>query len=178
MSDLVPIDPPASTPTAARAYAVPHQGRIIGQVVLTIATRPRGATAVRQWWATATVPEARALPRPFTTAEHAAAALRFQHDHPPNAPRTPPRFDTTAESIRAARTAGGTTAALWLAASLVVHHITEIEANRTANPPALWRELARITGWLRLAMSAEPNASSPPGVVDYRHSRNELDGLD
>lgn len=39
---LQPIDPPATHRNAARAFAVNHDGRSIGQVVLVLAQRPEG----------------------------------------------------------------------------------------------------------------------------------------
>jgi hypothetical protein len=170
-ADLVPIAPPGEHPHAVRAYAVPHKGQIIGTVALVRVQRPKGTGIRRDWWAAAILPTPRRLPRPFDTCANAAAALRFQYDRLTTPPPPPPP-DPTLEAILTARDSAGTSAALWLAASITVHHITELDANRQVNPPALWRELHRITAWLEAATAG---AAPPPGnasrVVHYRRSR-------
>lgn len=45
-------------------------------------------------------------------------------------------------AVRAAYDNAGPTAAVWLAASLTIHHLSELDANRQANPPSLWRVLS------------------------------------
>ena len=160
-ADLVPVEVPLEHPRAVRAYAVPHKGQIIGTVALVRVQRPRGRGLRRDWWAAATLPTPRQLPRPFDSCANAAQALRFQYDRLTTPPPPPPP-DPTLEAILAARDSAGTSAALWLAASITVHHITELDANRQANPPALWRELHRITAWLEAATAG---AAPPAGQI-------------
>jgi len=40
------------------------------------------------------------------------------------------------------------TAAVWVAASLTIHHLAELDANRKAKPASLWRELRPVVAWL------------------------------
>lgn len=166
---LVPIEPPASRPNAARAYAVSHNGQVIGAVFLVHAARPHGNSSRRDWWAVRTLPERYEHPRPFDTASNAAQAIRYQYDLATRTPRPDP-IDVTLQSVQDARSENGTAAALWLAASIIRHHITELEANRTANPPALWRELRRISAWLEAATHGGPNASEQDRAVPYRRT--------
>jgi hypothetical protein len=75
--------------------------------------------------------------------------------------------DATLHVIAAALASAGPTAAVWLAASLTVHHIAELEANRRSDPPAIWRELRRIGDWLKAATDPNPYGNSVI-AVDYR----------
>jgi hypothetical protein len=54
-------------------------------------------------------------------------------------------YDNDLTAVR--RALAGPTAAVWLAASLTIHHLAELDAHQQANPPSLWRELRRIVAW-------------------------------
>lgn len=165
---LRPIEPPADRPGACRAFAVIQDGHDLGRVVLVLAKRPHGATLRRLWWAIPPVEDPRPFPRPFDTRGAAVHALRYRHAtlHRP-APADP--LDTTLGTVRAAYDHAGPTAAVWLAASLTVHHLRELEANRQANPPALWRELRRVVTWLQAATGDESDRLSD-SFVHYRRT--------
>lgn len=165
---LLPIDPPAERRGACRAFAVIEDGQRIGVVALVLAQRPTGATLRRYWWATPPADDDRPLARPFDTRGAAVQALRYRHAtlHRP-APLEP--SDPTLGTVRAAYDHAGPTAAVWLAASLVIHHLGELDSNRTANPPSLWRELRRVVAWLHAATGHEPDSLSDGGVT-YRRT--------
>jgi hypothetical protein len=133
-----------------RAFAVINDGRAIGTVALVLAQRPHGGTLRRYWWATPPSEDPRPLPRPFDTRAAAVAALRYRHATL-HQPASADPIDTTLRTICTAYANAGPTAAVWLAASLTIHHLAELDANRHANPPALWRELRRIIAWLQAA---------------------------
>jgi hypothetical protein len=157
---LQPIDPPAEHPDAARAYAVIQDGTSIGTIALVLSQRPSGATIRRDWWAL--LPPADTSPpfrRAWDTRSAAVQALRYRHALRTR-PTPPPTPDPTLATIRAARDAAGPAAAVWLAAALTAHHLAELEANRQANPPSLWRELHRIIAWLNAATGNEPDGIS------------------
>jgi hypothetical protein len=136
--------------TPAVAYAVIENGTRIGQVALVLAQRPHGGTLRRLWWAIPPDEDTRPLPRPFDTRSAAVTALRYRHATL-NRPQPPDPPDSTLSTVRAAYANAGPNAAVWLAASLTVHHLTELDANRQANPPSLWRELRRVVAWLQAA---------------------------
>lgn len=161
---LHPITPPAEHPTATRAYTVTENGQHLGIVALIISQRPHGATARRDWWALLPAEDRSApLLRPFDTRSGAIQVLRYRHALRTR-PTPPPAPDTTLATIRAAKDAAGAAAAVWLAAALTAHHLAELEANRQANPPALWRELHRVIGWLNAATGNEPGPMSSTDV--------------
>jgi hypothetical protein len=163
---LQPIDPPTELRGATRAFTVIADGQSIGQVVLVLAKRPHGGTLRRLWWARPPAGDPRPLPRPFDTRGAAVSALRYRHA---TLTRTHPLdpIDATLSTVRAAYDNAGATAAVWLAASLTVHHLRELDANRQANPPSLWREIHRVIGWLQAATGDEPGDTSAT-VVHYR----------
>jgi len=165
---LQPIEPPTDRAGAVRAYAVINDGKAIGHVALVLAQRPHGGTLRRYWWATAPAEDPRPLPRPFDTRAAAVSALRYRHAtlHRP-APLDP--IDTTLRTIASAYANAGPTAAVWLAASLTIHHLAELDAHRQTNPPNLWRELRRIIAWLQAATGGEPDGMSA-GFVHYRRT--------
>ena len=165
---LRPIDPPAQLRGATRAFDVITDGHVIGQVVLVLAQRPLGATLRRLWWAHAPVTDPRPLPRPFDTRGAAVTALRYRHATLNRADPLEP-VDATLSTVRAAYDNAGPTAAVWLAASLTVHHLRELDANRQSNPPSLWRELRRVVAWLQAATGDDP-ATSSVEVVHYRRT--------
>lgn len=160
------IEAPATHPTASRAYDVIQDGQPIGTVVLVLNRRPSGATLRRDWWAIAPATDTRPLPRPFDTRAAAVATIRYRHATLTR-PRLPDPIDATLATISAAYAHAGPNAAVWLAASVTIHHLIELDANRDTNPPALWRELRRIIGWLQAATGNEPDRSSA-GYVSYR----------
>lgn len=162
------IDPPPQHAAATRAFAVIEADQVLGQVVLTLSKRPHGVTLRRQWWAIAPADDPRPLPRPFDTRGAAVSALRYRHATRNPAHRLDP-IDATLHAVRAAYDNAGPTAAVWLAASLTIHHLTELDANRQANPPALWREVRRIVGWLQAATGDDP-ASISARFVHYRQT--------
>jgi hypothetical protein len=171
---LRPIEPPADRRGACRAFAVLHNdGQVIGQVALVLAQRPTGATLRRYWWATPPADDLRPMPRPFDTRAAAIQALRYRHAilHRPE-PLDP--IDATLGTVRAAYDNAGPTAAVWLAASLTIHHLAELDAHRQTNPPSLWRELRRVVAWLQAATGHEPDPSSDTAVT-YRRT-SELPG--
>ena len=95
--------------------------------------------------------------------------LRYRHatlHSPPQATR----LDSTLGTVRAAYHNAGPNAAVWLAASLTIHHLRELDANRHANPPSLWRELRRIAAWLQAAIGDEPDRLSDRAVTYRRTS--------
>ena len=94
------------------------------------------------------------------------SVLRYR-DATLNRPEPLPPVDATLLAVQAAYDSAGPNAAIWLAASLTVHHFTELEANRVANPPALWREVRRVVAWLQAAIGHEPDRLSA-GSVHYR----------
>ena len=165
---LQPIQAPASHPNATKAYAVMQDGQPIGTVVLVLNRRPSGATLRRDWWAIAPATDTRPIPRPFDTRAAAVATLRYRHATL-NRPRLPDPIDATLRTISAAYDHAGPNAAVWLAASLTVHHLVELDANRQTNPPSLWRELRRVVGWLQAATGQEPDGCSA-GFVSYRRT--------
>lgn len=171
---LRPIDPPADRRGAVRAFAVLTDGQVIGQVVLVLAQRPTGGTLRRYWWASAPVEDPRPLPRPFDTRAAAVAALRYRHATF-NRPAPADPLDTTLSTVRAAYAQAGPNAAVWLAASVTIHHLSELDANRQANPPALWRELRRVVAWLKAATGGDSDSGSDT-VVDYRRTLNGPSG--
>ncbi len=170
---LQPIDPPAHRPGAVRAFAVINDGNVIGQVVLVLNKRPHGGTLRRDWWAIPPAEDPRPIPRPFDTRGAAVSTLRYRHATL-NRPQPADPIDTTLSTVRAAYANAGPTAAVWLAASLTIHHLAELDANRQANPPSLWRELRRVVTWLQAATGNEPDSFSA-GFVHYRRSASRLE---
>src|SRR5437660_167092 len=122
---LRPIDPPGDRPGACRAFAVIHDGQPIGQVVLVLAQRPTGGTLRRLWWAIPPPEDPRPIPRPFDTRGAAVGTLRYRHATL-NAPTPAAPTDATLGTVRAAYDNAGPTAAVWLAASLTIHHLREL----------------------------------------------------
>jgi hypothetical protein len=165
---LLPIDPPTDRAGACRAFAVIENGQRIGVVVLVLAQRPTGGTLRRYWWATPPTDDPQPLPRPFDTRGAAVQALRYRHGtrHRPE-PLEP--VDATLGTVQAAYDNAGPTAAVWLAASLTIHHLVELDSNRTANPPSLWRELRRVVAWLQTATGHQPDRSCDAAVT-YRRT--------
>ena len=141
---------------------------VIGHVVLVLAQRPHGATVRRLWWAIRPAADPRPLPRPFDTRAAAVHAVRYRHATL-NQPRPMDPVDTTLTAVRAAYDNAGPTAAVWLAASLTIHHLSELDANRHANPPSLWRELRRVVAWLQAATGHTEHRLSN-SVVHYRRT--------
>lgn len=155
---LRPIPPPASHRHAVRAFAVINDGQRIGVVALVLTQRPHGATLRRDWWAIPPAGDTRPIPRPFDTRGAAVQTLRYRHATLTR-PEPAPVIDATLRSIRAAYDSAGPNAAVWLAASLTVHHLREIDtARREGNPPALWREIRRIVAWLQAATGDESDS--------------------
>ncbi len=154
--------------TPAAAYAVIQDGRRIGQVVLVLSKRPHGATLRRDWWAQPPTEDPRPFLRPFDTRTAAVTALRYRHATL-NKPAPADPIDTTLRTVQAAYDNAGPTAAVWLAASLTIHHLAELDANRQTNPPSLWRELRRVVAWLQAATGNDPNSFSA-GSVHYRRT--------
>jgi hypothetical protein len=146
-------------------------GHTIGQVVLVLAKRPHGGTPRRLWWATAPADDTRPLPRPFDTRAAAVSALRYRNATL-NRTRQLDPADTTLTAVLAAYDNAGPNAAVWLAASLTVHHLSELDANRQANPPSLWRELRRVVAWLQAATGNNPGDTLAADV----HYRRTLEG--
>jgi len=140
-------------------------------VVLVLTQRPSGSTLRRNWWAQAPANDPRPIPRPFITRRDAVSCLRYRHATL-NRPPAPAPIDATLQTIAAAHTNAGPTAAVWLAASLTLHHISELEARRSADPPAIWREVRRIADWLKAATDPNPFNSSA-SAVDYRRTYEE-----
>jgi hypothetical protein len=157
--------------TPACAYAVIENGQRIGHVALVLTKRPHGSTLRRDWWATPPAEDPRPLPRPFDTRSAAVSALRYRHATL-NAPAPAAPTDATLGTVRAAYDNAGPTAAVWLAASLTIHHLRELDAHRQANPPSLWRELRRVVAWLQAATGDDPDGLSV-GSVHYRRN-NEM----
>lgn len=150
MTVYTPSEPPTEHPDAVRTYTAHDPAGPIGAVALVLATRPTGSTPRRDWWALPPDDDPRPLPRPFTTRADAAAALRYRRATLHPAPK-PAQVDHTLEAIRVTRATAGAGPAAWLAAGLAAHHMHELAANRHANPPSLWREIARVTTWLDAA---------------------------
>ena len=163
---LIRIDTMALPHGATRAYTVVQDGQSIGQVVLMVAKRPHGATLRRLWWAHPPANDPRPIPRPFDTRGAAVSTLRYRHATLNRAHPLDP-IDATLSTVRAAYDNAGPTAAVWLAASLTVHHLRELDANRHSNPPSLWRELRRIVAWLQAATGDEQDHLLE-GSVHYR----------
>lgn len=166
---LRPTEAPASHPDAARSYAVIQDGQTIGTVVLVLNQRPTGATLRRDWWAIPPSTDTRPLPRPLDTRRAAVATIRYRHAtlHQPEPPEP---VDATLRTVQAAYAHAGPNAAVWLAASITVHHLVELDANRQANPPALWHELHRVIAWLQAATGDHPGALSAASVHYRRFS--------
>ena len=161
-----PIPAPASHPEASRAFVVIHEGQPIGTVVLLLNRRPLGATPRRDWWALPPAADSRPIPRPFETRAAAVSTLRYRHATL-NQPEPATPVDATLSTVRAAYDNARPTAAVWLAASLTVHHLRELDTNRHANPPSLWREIHRVIAWLQAATGDEADSFSA-GSVHYR----------
>jgi hypothetical protein len=155
-------------PNAHHAFTVTENGQHLGEVVLVLTQRPHGSTLRRNWWAHAPATDPRPIPRPFTTRGDAVSCLRYRHATL-NRPPAAPKIDATLQTIAAAHSNAGPTAAVWLAASLTLHHISELEARRSSDPPAIWREVRRISDWLKAATDPNPFNSST-GAVDYRRT--------
>ena len=119
-------------PNAHHAFTVTENGQHLGVVVLVLTQRPSGSTLRRNWWAHAPANDPRPIPRPFTTRRDAVSCLRYRHAtlNPPAASAAP--VDATLQTIAAAHSNAGPTAAVWLAASLTLHHISELEARRSS----------------------------------------------
>jgi hypothetical protein len=158
----------ATLPQAQHAISVTENGQHLGTVALVLVQRPHGATLRRQWWAQPPANDPRPIPRPFDTRAGAISCLRYRHATL-NRAEPGPAPDATLHVIAAALVNAGPTAAVWLAASLALHHIAELEAQRRSDPPAIWRELRRIGDWLKAATDPNPLTSSASGV-DYRRS--------
>ncbi len=163
---LARIEP--TLPQAHHAISVTENGQHLGIVALVLVQRPHGATLRRQWWAQPPANDPRPIPRPFDTRAGAISCLRYRHATL-HRPEPGPAPDATLAVIAAALANAGPTAAVWLAASLALHHIAELEAQRRSDPPAVWRELRRIGDWLKAATDPNPYGSSVGGV-DYRRT--------
>lgn len=166
---LARIDPPAEHPNASRAYTLTENGQHLGTVVLVLTQRPHGATIRRDWWPI--LPPDDTSPRfqrPFPTRSAALQTLRYRHALRTRPTPLPPP-DATLGAITAARDNAGPAAAIWLAAAVTVHHLTELETNRTANPPALWREVHRVITWITAATTHE-TIPLPDREIHYRRT--------
>lgn len=172
MAEFAPVPNPAGHPDATRSYSVHDGGRPIGLVVLELLVRPSGATLRRDWWAIPPAGDPRGYTRPFTTRSSAVQGLRYRAATL-NPPPTPQPTDHTLEAILATRRDAGPAAAAWLAATLVSHHMHELEDQRQANPPSLWREIRRATTWLDAATHGYTTAN-----VHYRLTSSNSDEPD
>mgnify|MGYP001046769371 FL=1 len=164
-AELRPIEPPSNHPTALRAFAVTQDGQSIGTIAHVHSKRPNGASHRNDWYAD--LPAEDTSPpfkRPWDTRRAAVEALQFRY-HKRMTPPPAPAPDHTLTSIQAAREEAGAAAALWLAAAVTVHHLTELEAARRVNPASLWNEIHRIIQWLDAATKDKPDD------VHYRLTR-------
>jgi hypothetical protein len=153
---------------AEKAYRVRESGIDLGSVALTTHQRPTGASLRRVWRATPPADDPLPIHTQFDTRSAAISALRYRYARRTRpAPAKP--ADVSLALIESARESAGPAAALWLAASLTVHHVNTLHENRQANPPALWRELERIISWLRTAIDPQ-NPALPTANVDYRQT--------
>lgn len=64
------------------------------------------------------------------------------------------------------------------AATVTVHHLTELEANRHANSPALWRELHRVITWISAATTHDTNPFATKSVHYRRTFLNTKPSVD